>query len=63
MKNETGDNEAQKDSAVIHVSFKARKTISTSGDHTPEEIYALFAPRFGTAFTEWFIEQYKKLDA
>ena len=49
--------------AVIYVDFQSRKTKQVVTNPSPEEIRALFAPRFGEEFTEWFIDQYKKLEA
>lgn len=57
------ENKEEGTSSVIYVNFKTRKTKSSFADPLPEEIYALFAPRFGDVFTEWFIDQYKKLEA
>ena len=48
---------------VIYVDFQARKTKQVVTNPSAEEIYALFAPRFGTEFTEWFVAQYKSLEA
>jgi len=63
MTKKTENNPVQETSSVIYVNFKAQRTMSTAATHTPEQIYALFAPRFGSAFTEWFIDQYKTLEA
>ena len=54
------------DNNVIHVNFRAQQAnkVAQSGvNPTAAEIHALFAPRFGTEFTAWFIEQYEQLEA
>ena len=60
------NNKILDNNTVIHVDFKAgkaQKAKTAAADLSPEEIYALFAPRFGAEFTEWFVDQYKKHEA
>lgn len=54
------------DNNVTYVNFRAQqnnKVAQTTAEPTAAEIRALFAPRFGTEFTAWFIEQYEQLEA
>lgn len=60
------NNKILDNNTVVYVDFKSRreqKAASDVGNPSSDEIYALFAPRFGAEFTEWFIDQYKKLEA
>jgi len=60
--------QTQNKETVIYVNFMP-KTKAVSATHfsadnmSPEEIYDLLVPRFGTAFTAWFVDQYKSQQA